>query len=219
VFLNWKFYGAALTVLAALAVATPAMAHPHVWVTYALTVDYDKGAVVAVDHAWTFDEAYTEMALEGLDKNNDGKYDEAELAELLKVNMEGLVDFNYFTVGKLAGAELSFATPTNARLEYVNGVLHLYFRLPLAKPVLADAEGLTFAVFDPSHFIAFDPEKADAIKVANAPQGCAATLIDPDAEKNDEQAQKLGNAMAQQFGAASIGFGSYKTVVVDCRKS
>jgi len=199
--------------------AAPAFAHPHMWVTYELTVDYEQGTVTGVDHVWTFDDAYTAMALEGLDKNNDGKYDQSELAELLKVNMDGLKDFNYFTVAKLGTAELSFSPPTAAHLEYTNGILRLYFHLPLAKPVLSDADGLSFAVFDPSYFIAFEPEKTDAVKLAAAPQGCTATIIDPDATKNDEQAKRLGDAMAQQFGGAAIGFGSYKTVAVSCKKS
>jgi len=209
----------ALIFIAMLAIVVPASAHPHMWVTYVLTVDYDNGVVSGVDHVWTFDDAYTAMALEGLDTNNDGKYDQHELADLLKVNMDGLKEFNYFTVAKLGEGPLEFSPPTNARLEYTNGVLRLYFHLPLAKPVLADAEGLTFAVFDPSFFIDFQPEKTDAVKLAAAPQGCSATLIDPDAEKKDALAEKLGDAMAQQFGAGSVGFGSYKTVAVTCKKS
>jgi ABC-type uncharacterized transport system substrate-binding protein len=219
VFLSTKFRNLALILLASLMAAAPASAHPHMWVTYELTVDYDQGTVLGVDHVWTFDDAYTAMALEGLDKNNDGKYDQSELAELLKVNMDGLKDFNYFTVAKLGTAELSFSPPTAAHLEYTNGILRLYFHLPLAKPVLSDADGLSFAVFDPSYFIAFEPEKTDAVKLAAAPQGCTATIIDPDATKNDEQAKRLGDAMAQQFGGAAIGFGSYKTVAVSCKKS
>jgi len=217
--LKAKFYGAALILIATLTAAAPAFAHPHVWVTYKLTVDYDKGAVTGVNHVWSFDDAYTAMALEGLDKNNDGKYDQAELAELLKVNMDGLTDFNYFTVAKLGSTELAFSKPTEAHLEYANGILRLYFRLPLATPVLADANGLNFSVFDPSYFIDFEPEKTDAVKLADAPQGCTATIIDPDAEKNDAEAKRLGDAMAQQFGAASVGFGSYKTIAVGCKKS
>ena len=217
--LKAKFYGAALILIATLTAAAPAFAHPHVWVTYKLTVDYDKGAVTGVNHVWSFDDAYTAMALEGLDKNNDGKYDQGELAELLKVNMDGLTDFNYFTVAKLGSTELPFSKPTDAHLEYTNGILRLYFRLPLAKPVLADAKGLNFAVFDPSYFIDFEPEKTDAVKLADAPQGCTATILDPDAEKNDAEAKRLGAAMAQQFGAASVGFGSYKTIAVGCKKS
>ena len=218
-FLSTKIRNLALILLATLTAAAPALAHPHMWVTYEMTVDYDQGTVTGVDHVWTFDDAYTAMALEGLDKNNDGKYDQSELGELLKVNMDGLKDFNYFTVAKLGSAELSFSPPTAAHLEYTNGILRLYFHLPLAKPVLADADGLSFAVFDPSYFIAFEPEKTDAVKLAAAPQGCTATIIDPDATKNDEQAKRLGDAMAQQFGGAAIGFGSYKTVAVSCKKS
>jgi ABC-type uncharacterized transport system substrate-binding protein len=212
--------GTALLLLAAVfAAASPARAHPHMWVTYKLTVDYDKGTVTGVDHEWAFDDAYTVMALEGLDTNNDGQYSQSELAELLKVNMDGLKEFNYFTVAKLGNEEIAFSPPTNAHLDYTNKVLRLSFHLALSKPVLADADGLTFAVFDPSYFIDFEPEKTNAVKLAAAPSGCIATILDPDAAKIDAQAKKLGDAIAQQFGGGAIGFGSYKTVAVSCKKS
>lgn len=214
-----RTFGALLGLVALLMTAAPAFAHPHMWITYEMTVDYDKGMVTGVDHVWSFDDAYAGMALEGLDTNNDGKYDQTELAPLLKVNMDGLKDFNYFTVAKLGTEELAFSPPTNAHLEYKNGVLQLYFHLTLAKPVFADAQGLTFAVFDPSYFIDFEPEKTNAVKLAAAPQGCSATLLDPDAEKVDAQSKKLGDAIAQQFGGAAVGFGSYKTVAITCKKS
>jgi ABC-type uncharacterized transport system substrate-binding protein len=207
-------------VLAAFAMfVSPAAAHPHMWVTYEMTIDYADGTVSGVDHVWSFDDSYAAMALEGLDTNNDGKYDQHELEPLLKVNMDGLKEFKYFTVAKLGDEELTFNPPTSAHLEYTNGVLRLFFHLPLAKPVLADAEGLTFAVFDPSYFIDFEPEQTNAVKLASAPAGCAATVLDPDAEKQDAQAKKLGAAMAQQFGAGVVGFGSYKTVAITCKKS
>ena len=216
---NAKLPGVVLVLLAALMTALPASAHPHMWITYEMTVDYDKGMVTGVDHTWTFDDAYAGMALEGLDTNNDGKYDQTELAPLLKVNMDGLKDFNYFTVAKLGTEELAFSPPTNARIEYNNKILKLHFHLSLVKPVFADAQGLTFAVFDPSYFIDFEPEKTNAITLAAAPPGCTASLLDPDAAKVDAQAQKLGDSIAQQFGGAAVGFGSYKTVAISCKKS
>lgn len=214
-----KRIGALFALAAWLIIPGPAAAHPHMWITYEMTVDYDKGMVTGVDHIWSFDDSYAVMALEGLDTNNDGKYDQAELEPLLKVNMDGLKDFNYFTVAKLGNEALQFSPPENARLEYSNKVLKLRFHLSLAKPVFADAEGLTIAVFDPSYFIAFEPEATDAIKLAAAPPGCSATLIDPEAEKVDAQSKKLGDAIAQEFGGAAIGFGSYKTVALNCKKS
>jgi len=219
VILRGRRIGVLFAFAALLATAAPAWAHPHMWITYEMTVDYDKGMVTGVDHIWSFDDAYAVMALEGLDTNNDGKYDQSELEPLLKVNMDGLKDFNYFTVAKLGNEELTFSPPENARLEYTNKVLKLHFHLSLAKPVFADAQGLTIAVFDPSYFIAFEPEATDAVKLAAAPPGCSATLIDPDAEKVDAQSKKLGDAIAQQFGGAAMGFGSYKTVALSCKKS
>jgi ABC-type uncharacterized transport system substrate-binding protein len=216
---NAKLSGVVLALLAALVTAAPASAHPHMWITYEMTVDYDKGMVTGVDHIWSFDDAYAGMALEGLDTNNDGTYDQKELEPLLKVNMDGLKEFNYFTVAKLGAEELAFSPPTKARLEYTNKVLKLHFHLSLVKPVFADAQGLTFAVFDPSYFIDFEPEKTNAINLASAPPGCSAALLDPDAEKIDAQSKKLGDAIAQQFGGAAIGFGSYKTVAITCKKS
>ena len=77
--------------------AGPAAAHPHVWITVETTLMYDQGAFSGLRHKWTFDQYYTAMAIEGLDKNKDGKYDREELAELAKVNIDGLKEFAYFT--------------------------------------------------------------------------------------------------------------------------
>src|SRR5689334_18733285 len=75
--------GLAATLVAGL--IAPAAAHPHVWITVETTVLYANGAFTGLRHRWTFDEFYTAMAIEGLDKNNDGVYDREELAELAKV--------------------------------------------------------------------------------------------------------------------------------------
>ncbi|MGL4395336.1 MAG: DUF1007 family protein [Hyphomicrobium sp.] len=207
--------------LGLLAAATPALAHPHVWVTFETTVVYDKGAITAFEHVWTFDDMYTAMAVQGLDKNGDGKYDREELAELAQVNMDGLKDFDYFTFPKLGDAALKVAPPTEPWLEHTNGILRLHFKLPLTQPVLAEAEGFNFSVFDPSYFIAFEPEQTDAFKLASAPDGCSAAVLDPAADKSAEEAKKLGDAMAQQLGIpdATGSLGVAKTVSVSCKKS
>ena len=63
--------------------ASPALAHPHVWVTAKAEVVFaPDGKVTGVRHHWTFDEAYTAYVTQGLDKNNDGKLSPEELQEL-----------------------------------------------------------------------------------------------------------------------------------------
>ena len=61
-----RTFGAPLGLIALLLTAAPAFAHPHMWITYEMTVDYNNGMVTGVDHVWSFADAYAGMALEGL---------------------------------------------------------------------------------------------------------------------------------------------------------
>lgn len=218
-------YGANVFSLALIALfwAAPAVAHPHVWVTYQTTVVYDKGAISGFEHVWTFDDMYTSMAVQGLDKNNDGTYDKAELAELAQVNMDGLKDFDYFTFPKLGTSTLTLAGPQEPWLEHTNGILRLHFKLPLSQPVLAEAEGFSFSIHDPSYFIAFEPEKSDALKLsAGAPEGCKVAFgeVKSGPESEELKAKLLDNAFAQELGQTQdIGAGFSTTATVTCAKS
>lgn len=198
----------------------PATAHPHVFVTYETTIVYKDAMVTGIQHAWTFDDMYTAMAVQGLDKDGDGKYSREELAELAKINMEGLSEFEYFTYAKLADSKLAFAQPGEAWLEHNNGILRLHFKLQLEKPVFSDAKGLTFAIYDPTYFIAFEPEDTEAIKLASAPQGCKASFGEQDATAAAEL-ERLGDAFAQELGGDTSGYslGAPRTVSVNCAKS
>lgn len=200
--------------------ASTAFAHPHVWVSVKTTVVYENASITGLRHAWTFDDMYAQMAIEGLDKNGDGKYDREELAELAKINMEGLKDFDYFTFARLSTQDLKFATPTDAWLEYTNNLLTLHFTLPLDQPVLAEAQGFTFQVYDPTFFIAFDMAKDDPVKLSEqAPQGCKAAIDAP--KDGNDQAQQLSDAFSEQLGeaAANIGGSMARTVSVTCARS
>jgi ABC-type uncharacterized transport system substrate-binding protein len=212
---------AAVAVAAVLALQpVGADAHPHVWVTVEATVPYANGTITGLQEAWTFDEFYTQQAIEGLDVNHDGKYDRQELAELAKVNMDGLKEFNYFTFAKLGAGNLKFKPPVDYWLEHTDkGILTLHFTLPLEQPVPANAEGFTFQVHDPSYFIAFDLAKDNPVTLAHAPTGCAAAVREP-AEETDSQTQQLNNAFSSALGAGSAAFdGSTKTVAVRCHNS
>lgn len=204
--------------LALMAPSTPVLAHPHVFVTTNATVVIENGAITALDHVWTFDEFYTAMAIEGLDTNKDGKYSREELAELAKTNMEGLKEFQYFTYPKLEKSDLKVSDPASYHLEHKDGVLSLHFRLPLEKPVLAEAKGFNFTVADPSFFIAFELAKSDPVKLsANAPKGCKVAVVE--AGQDNPDAKRLNDAFAGQPGMAPSFLGGAKSVAVDCPAS
>ena len=193
--------------------SVPAQAHPHVWVTVESTLLYERGSFTGLHHKWTFDEFYSAMAVEGLDTNKDGKYDREELSELAKVNVTSLKDFGYFTFPKLAGQPVKVADPTEYWLEYKDGILSLYFTAPFATPVLPEAKGFAFAVYDPSFFIAFDLAKTDRpVRLgAGAPKGCTLKIGAPDRNANDVSA--LGESLSAMTG---FGVSVAKTVSVGC---
>jgi ABC-type uncharacterized transport system substrate-binding protein len=210
----------AATLAGLLLAAGGAAAHPHVWVTMQATVLYDKGAITGLQQAWTFDEMYTATAIEGLDKNGDGKYDRNELQELAQVNIDGLKEFAYFTFAKLGTTELKFKPPVDYWLDYsAKGILTLHFTMPLEKPVPADATGFNFAIYDSSFFIAFDFAKKDPVKLsAHAPPGCKPTLHEPG---EDSDTQKLNDAFSGAMssgGSVNLG-GAGTTVAIECAKS
>jgi ABC-type uncharacterized transport system substrate-binding protein len=83
-------------------------------------------------------------------------------------------------------------------------VLALEFTLPLRQAVLADAPEFTFAIYDPSWFIAFEVASDNAVKLgAGAPEGCRITSGEqatPGPTADD--ARRLEDAFNSSFGGA-----------------
>jgi ABC-type uncharacterized transport system substrate-binding protein len=206
----------ALAVAAALAFAAPALAHPHVWVTAKAELVYGAdGKVAGVRHHWAFDQAYSAFVTQGLDKNGDGALTPDELQDLAKVNTESLADFEYFTHLKANGAKQAFAAPREPAMAFENGIATLSFHLPLKKP--AASKMVALEVYDPSFFVAFAmAEGQDAIRLANAPQGCATTISRPKPTEAAQQ-QRLSEAFFEALTAASdFGADQAGKVIVAC---
>lgn len=174
-----------LTVAANFGVSETASAHPHVFVTSHTNVLFTGGTIGALQFEWTFDDGYSAMAVEGLDANKDGIYDRQELAELAKINIEGLKEFDYFTRAAIDGSNVAFGEPTDAWLEYNKGMLTLHFTLPLAPPVDPKGKVFQFAIADPSAFIAFEPEDIAVSLVGDGATACATASSAPAAGNTD----------------------------------
>lgn len=212
----------ALVAMMELVAPRPAQAHPHVWVTAEATVVYTDGRITGIKHRWTFDEMYSTMAIEGLDTNKDGIYSREELAELAKVNIEGLQEFGYFTFAKLGETDLKLAAPKDYWLEVdKQGALSLYFTVDFAEPLPAGAQGFSFRIADPSFFIAFELAKDEPIKLAGAPAGCKVSL--GLSEKDTAELKRLNEAFGGTLTAgnanAGTGLGYAQSAFVECGKS
>jgi ABC-type uncharacterized transport system substrate-binding protein len=192
----------ALVSLVALAgLAQPAQAHPHVWITAKAEIVYAAdGNVSGVRHHWTFDAGYSAYLTQGLDKNGDGKLTPDELQEVAKENAESLVDFDYFTVLKVNGAKQAFEPPREYGMTFENGLARLSLLLPVKSA--PTGKTLSLEVYDPTFFVSFSlAEGDDAVRLAGAPKGCAATVARPKPAAAEQQ--KLSESFFEALTSAS----------------
>jgi ABC-type uncharacterized transport system substrate-binding protein len=137
------------------------------------------------------------------------------LQDLAKVNTESLADFEYFTHLKANGAKQGFDAPRDQSMVFENGAATLSFHLPLKKP--AANKMVALEVYDPSFFVAFAMAEGEgAIKLVNAPKGCALTVSRPKPAEAAQQ-QRLSEAFFEALTAASeFGAGQAQKVIVAC---
>jgi ABC-type uncharacterized transport system substrate-binding protein len=200
---------------AALSLADPASAHPHVWVTMKSAVVYaPDGTVVGVRHAWTFDDMFSTFATQGLESKKKGEFTREELQPLAKVNVESLKEYDFFTYGKANGRKVAFVEPTEYHLEFTNSLLTLHFLLPFKTP--AKLRTLDFEVFDPGYFVDFQLEEKDAVTLSGAPAGCQFTVGKPQ-EMTKEMAQRLAQiGPSEQIPENTFGAQFANKVAVKC---
>lgn len=190
-----------------------AFAHPHVLVTGKSELVFGKdGLVTAVRYAWTFDELFSEYATQGLDKNKDGVLSRDELAELAKVNVESLKEFEYFTVGKSGPGKLEFGEPVDYYLEHKDKALTLHFTLPVKGG--SQKDGMSLDVFDPTYFVAFNLAEENPVKLIDAPANCSFEVKRPATTTGQTQSESFFNSLS---AASEFGSQFANRVVVTCR--
>lgn len=213
-----------LSVFAVLAGTGSALAHPHVWVEMqsSLVTNAD-GNITGLKVEWTFDDGYTQTAIEGLDADGDGTFSSTELMPLTKENINSLKEYDYFAVMHLKGEKLPISDVTEFGQVYANGKLKLYFSVPLKTSADPRSGEFTARVYDPEFFIAFDYTGDDAAALEGAlPDGCKMELKPlQTSEESDqtlamlaEKGQDWKPEQAEDFGAIFA-----QPVVVTCASS
>jgi ABC-type uncharacterized transport system substrate-binding protein len=180
-----------------------ALAHPHVWVKVQTQVLHDEeGRVTGLRHAWTFDEFYSAFATQGMDKDGDGKLSQAELEPLAAENVSSLQEFDYFTFVKSEGKDETLAQPRDYRLDHVDGILTLHFTLPMKSALDPLSQKVTFSIYDPTFFVAFDFDKTNPVMLASsAPETCQPKFVE--AKTAQVKLSEMGEAFYSSLDASS----------------
>jgi len=175
--------------------------------------------ITGIRHAWTFDELYTAMAMQGVDTNGDGILSKEELKPVVESMVNSLKPFDYFTYVHFVGVDkvLPLKAPERYSLDYDGNVLTLHFTLLLEEPVDASSQNVEVDVYDPSFYVAFGFAKDEPVKMAGtSAQGCGADIKQPDPAA-EESTKALSEDFFRQLGPSS-NFGAQfaQTVTVKC---
>jgi ABC-type uncharacterized transport system substrate-binding protein len=168
-----------LLALAAVLVAAPARAHPHVWVTMHSELIYaPDGSVTGIRQHWAFDDMFSAFATQGLEAKDKGAFSRAELAPLAKTNVESLKEYDYFTFATADGNKAPFGDPLpDYFADYKDSVVTLHFTLPFKTPVKAKL--LKIDIYDATIFVDFSFAKDKPVSLVGAPGACKLDVVPP----------------------------------------
>jgi len=208
--------------LASLAAASPAVAHPHVWIEMRSDVVFnDQGQITAMNLMWTFDDAYAQMALDGLDANGDGVYSPSELDPLTKENIASLKDYGFFTVMRYNGQKQELGEVTQYGQIWSNDKLQLHMQVPLKAPVDPTKGEFIAKVYDPDFFIAMDYAKDEPVTVIGTmPKGCEMTVKPVPTDAEIEQTRAMLSTKGPEWKPENDeDFGALfaQPVIVSCK--
>lgn len=167
-----------------------AAAHPHIWVDVKSAVVFDdQGYVSEIQHIWTFDEAFSAWAIQGLDVDGDGVVTSAEMQELAETNIAGLSEFEFYTFVGEGPTKLALHASAAPRMVFENDQTTLHFSVSPETPY-AIAHELEIEVNDPEYYSAMTFSGENSVSLINAPAGCSVVSHAPK-ELAPELAQRL----------------------------
>lgn len=205
-----------VAVVAGLAFAAPALAHPHVWVKMKSELIYTPdGSITGIRHHWAFDDMFSAFATQGLESKVKGQFTREELAPLAKVNIDSLREFKYFTYATADGRKVPFVDPLpDYWLDYKDAILTLNFTLPFKSPV--KAKRLKLEIYDPTIFVDFEFAKGSPVTLVGAPAACKLDVVPP-REITAAQSRGLGEQFFNALNAQSNWGAQFANrVLVDC---
>ena len=215
-FQAWRFAGLGLAL--GLASATPAAAHPHVWVTVKSQIAFTPdGKVAAVVHDWVFDEMYSSFATQGLAPPGELVKRE-QFAPLAKENAGSLAEIGYFTTLKIGGQTVEFGPVKDGDYwmeERPDHLVAFHVELHLKTPT-APGPYFSLLVADPEYFIDFEFDDNDAIALASAPSGCSASIAKPKPLEGQDKAKLTESFFSGLAVGANFGFKMASRVIVAC---
>ena len=174
--------------------------------------------ITGIRHAWTFDELYTAMAMQGVDTNGDGILSKEELKPVVESMVNSLKPFDYFTYVHFAGVDkvLPLKPPERYSLDYDGNALTLHFTL-FWKSRSMRAAKMSRWTYTTILLCAFGFANDEPVKMAGiSAQSCGVDIKQPDPAAEESTKALSGDFFRQLGPNSNFGAQFAQTVTVKC---
>jgi ABC-type uncharacterized transport system substrate-binding protein len=186
---------ASVALVLALVPALELHAHPHVFISSRVAVDFEGGSLARVSVEWTFDELFSQMIFADFDKDRKGSFTEAEAAALKKGAFDNLRNYHYFLAFFVGGKAIPLPPIRDFRPSVRDGKLVYSFFLPLELQIASTQVELRITIYDDTYYVAFDKMSPADIELRGGDAIDAAVSI----EKTKVKAEWPGQFMPDQI--------------------
>jgi ABC-type uncharacterized transport system substrate-binding protein len=176
--------------------ASPALAHPHIFVDAAVEVVFnDEGRAKGLRLTWTYDDliSLTLLSERGMDADFDGVLTAEELTQLNGFDMNWQPGFLGDTYGLINGNALILSGPSDWTVSYADAKLTTTHYRSFEFAIELDDQPLIVQAYDPGYYTSYAVVSARV----TGRDDCTVELFEPDREAAD---QILEDALAEYSG-------------------
>ena len=160
-----------------LSLAKAVDAHPHVFITNAMTFVFSGELVTGLRQQWAFDEIFSSTIIADFDRNGDGIFDAAEIAAIKNDAFANLKDYGYFTHLLLDGQVWTASEIREFSVAREGDQVVYSFFVPLPTPIDPRKTDLRAEVYDAEYYVEITLDTARSATVeGEAAASCGVAL-------------------------------------------
>ncbi len=145
-----------------------ANAHPHVFITQRINVVFDDKGLAGFKMQWIFDDMFASMITGDYDKNQNGFFEENEIAVIKNQAFTYVSNYDYFTFVKIDGKpfKVKFIKNFTAKLLESKKIMYEFF-IPCHITAIKTPKQVTVATYDPTYYSAIFFAKKNSSSLVN----------------------------------------------------
>lgn len=158
----------------------PSAAHPHIWITAAVSFVFEDGKLAALRQAWVFDDFFSASLIQDFDKDKNGVFDETEQRALSSNAFAALRESDYFSRIRQGVESAAMKNAENFSATQAKGLVVYGFTLPLSTPLDPARGPITAGIYDESFFVDVAFDEKDPVRFDGVPSGACSYAIRED---------------------------------------